>query len=130
MRADEQLRQVLERVPEIRLAVVFGSTSAGRARADSDLDVAVLWSGPLSADRKARLIADIAEATGRPVDLVDLSHAGEPLLGEILRGGRRILERDPDAWADLVCRHLWDATDFLPYRQRILDERRRAWLER
>jgi len=126
----DPLRQVLSRFPEIRLAVVFGSAAAGRAGPASDLDLAVLASGALPRDRVVELIGALAEATGRPIDLVDLARAGEPLLGEILRGGRRVLERDPDAWAEVIRRHLAETTDFLPYRRRILEERRRAWLNR
>lgn len=66
------LVSTLSRHPEIRLAIVFGSIARGTARADSDIDLAVLASRPLLAEDKMRLIADIAAATGRPVDLVDL----------------------------------------------------------
>lgn len=30
--------------------------------------------------------------------------------------------------ASLLRQHLFDAADFLPYRDRILEERRRAWI--
>lgn len=52
---------------------------------------------------------------------------GEPLLGQILAHGRRLLGSD-EAHGRLLSRHLIDAADFLPLAQRIVDERRRAWI--
>lgn len=58
---------------------------------------------------------------------MDLSAAGEPLRGQILRHGIRVLGSD-DAYAELMRRHWFDAADFLPYVERMLKERRRAWV--
>ena len=68
----------------------------------------------------------IAIATGCPVDLVDLYHAPEPVLGEALKGVR--LLGDAADQARLVARHVLNAADFLPLRERILAERRAAWI--
>ena len=111
----------------LELAFVFGSVAQGKARADSDLDIAVQAEKPLSAPQKMALIGDLAQATGRSVDLIDLRTAGEPLLGQILGHGRRLLGSD-EAHGSLLSRHLIDAADFLPLAQRIVDERRRAWI--
>ena len=59
------------------------------------------------------LIGDLADATGRPVDLVDLRTVGEPLLGQILSHGLRLLG-STEAHGCLLSRHLIDAADFLP----------------
>lgn len=118
---------ILQRQPGIRQAVIFGSMASGRARADSDLDIAVDAGRPLDAPAKARLIEALAAATGRAVDLIDLRTAGEPLLGQILKHGRRVVGSDAD-WAELLRRHLFDAEDFLPYVDRMLRERRQAWI--
>lgn len=124
---DSALNEVLRRFPQLQLAILFGSCAKGTATADSDLDLAVLAGQPLDAETRMRLIGDLAERLGRPVDLVDLHDAGEPLLGEVLKG-RRILGDDA-AYARLITRHLLDAADFLPYRERILAERRKRWIE-
>lgn len=118
---------VLARHPDIRLAVLFGSAAKGALRRESDIDVAVLAAGGLGTALKAELIGELAIATGRPVDLIDLRAAGEPLLGQILRHGRRLFGSDDD-YAELLRRHLFDAEDFLPYVERMLAERRRAWI--
>ena len=121
------LQSTLEQHGGLELAFVFGSIASGTARADSDLDIAVQAAQVLSASQKMALIGDLAEALGRPVDLIDLRTAGEPLLGQILSHGRRILGT-AEAHGSLLSRHLIDAADFLPYAQRIVDERRRAWI--
>jgi hypothetical protein len=72
------------------------------------------------------LIDALARAAERPIDLIDLSTAGEPLLGQILQHGQRLTGAD-STFATLVSRHLFDAADFLPYRNRMLRERREAW---
>lgn len=122
-----EVRTVLDRYPDIRLALLFGSLAKGRARPESDLDLAVGYGRAMRAVDKLALIADLAEALGRPVDLVDLATVGEPLLGEVLAHGMRIIGND-EAYARLLLRHLYDAADFLPYRDRILRERRSAWI--
>ena len=57
----------------------------------------------------AVLAAGIAEASGRPVDLVDLRTAGVHLTGVILRTGKRLVCRQPRIWAELLARNLIDA---------------------
>ena len=117
----------LDSQPGIRLAMLFGSLAAGRERADSDLDLAVDAGHCLTADEKLSLVNALAERTGRPVDVVDLRTVGEPLLGQILRHGKKILGGGT-CYADLIRRHIFDQEDYLPYRTRILAERRRAWI--
>jgi len=124
----EQLRQLLARQDDIRLSIVFGSLAAGRQTAESDLDIAVLTDGPLTTRRKMALIDALAQVSERPIDLIDLSKAGEPLLGEVLQHGQRLTGAD-STWATLVTQHLFDAADFLPYRNRMLRERREAWIK-
>jgi predicted nucleotidyltransferase len=118
---------ILDTQPGIRLAILFASLAAGRERTDSDLDLAVDAGHRLTAGEKLTLMNKLAERTGRPVDLVDLYVVGEPLLGQILRHGKRLLGGGT-CYADLIRRHLFDQADYLPYRSRILAERRRAWI--
>jgi predicted nucleotidyltransferase len=121
-----KLTTLLAGFPEIRLAIVFGSMATGKQRADSDIDLAVLTASPMSSEFKMDLISLVAAELGRPVDVVDLWTAGEPILGEVFKG-QRILGEDA-VYATLLTRHLLDSADFLPLRQRILDERRAAWI--
>lgn len=125
----QTLRQALTDHGGVRLAILFGSRATSQARAQSDLDLAVQMSTPLEAADKIVLIERLALVTGLPVDLIDLKRVGEPLLGQILKHGIRLIGSDTD-YAALISRHLFDAADFLPYRNRILAERRRAWIGR
>lgn len=124
---DAQLNEILAHFPKIALAVLFGSVALGRERADSDLDIAVAAKQALTADEKIALIDALAESTGRPIDLIDLKLVSEPLLGQIVRHGRRILGSDT-LYGDLISRHLFEQADFMPYRTRLLAERRIAWI--
>lgn len=131
-RADSDLPNVLARLlaarPEVRLAILFGSRATDRATAASDIDLAVATDQVMDARAKIDLIEAIADVFGLPVDLVDLRRVGEPLLGRILRHGRRLVECDRALLAELYKRHMFDSADFLPYRRRILGERRKAWI--
>jgi predicted nucleotidyltransferase len=123
---DDQLLDVLARFPSLLLAVLFGSGATGRQRSDSDLDIAVAAPQALNAAEKMALIEALAERTGRPIDLIDLKVVAEPLLGQIVRHGRRLLGSD-EAYGRLISRHLFEQADFMPYRSRVLAERRAAW---
>lgn len=124
----QSLKQRLQAgFPDLKLAILFGSVSTGKARRDSDLDLAVSFDHALSAQTKMALISELAALTGRPVDLVDLATAGEPLLGQILAHGRLILG-EKSQLAQLIYRHVIEEADFLPYKNRILAERRQAWI--
>jgi predicted nucleotidyltransferase len=120
------LRKILASHPYIHFAMLFGSVALGSARPDSDIDIAVLGQVPLTTQQKIGLIEEIALTIGRPVDLIDLKTAGEPLIGEILKG-KRIIGSNDD-FAGLLTRHLLDVADFVPLQQRILRERREQWI--
>ena len=122
----QRITQSLQGHPELELAILFGSQATGRARLDSDVDVAVLAARPLDTAQKMSLITDIAEATGLSVDLVDIRTAGEPLLGQVMTHGQRLIG-SAETQSHWLCRHLVDAEDFMPYVRRMLAERRKAW---
>jgi predicted nucleotidyltransferase len=124
---DDQLREVLSGFPQITLAILFGSVASGKAHAQSDLDLAVIAAKPLHAAEKIQIIEALAMATGRPIDLVDVYFAPQPLLSQVFKHGRRILGSDT-AYAQLLYRHLIEQADFAPLQNRILSERRAAWI--
>lgn len=124
---DAQIKDVLANFPAVVIAVIFGSMASGQQAAESDLDIAVAARQALSTDERMALVSALAERTGRPVDLVDLKAVSEPLLGQIVRHGRRILGSDT-LYGELISRHLFEQADFMPYRSRLLAERRMAWI--
>ena len=127
MDLNSRIRQVLDQHDGMRMAILFGSLAGLRATPESDLDLAVLMETRLSSETKMALIGELSQVIGRPVDLVDLRVAGEPLLGQILKHGVRLFGSDID-YAELLKRHLFEEADFMPYRRRILAERRQAWI--
>ena len=72
-------QSTLERHSGLELAFVFGSVVRGPARDGSELDIFVQGAQPLCSSQKMALIGDLAEAMGRPVDLIDLRTVGQPL---------------------------------------------------
>ena len=106
---------------------MFGSVAKGHQRTDSDLDIAVAAKQALTVDETMAIIAALAEQTGRPIDLIDLKVVAGPLLGQIVRHGRRLLGSDAE-YGRLLSRHVFEQADFMPYRNRVLAERRAAWI--
>lgn len=113
----------------IEAAWVFGSVASGSAGASSDLDVGVLGTSPLAAEEKKALIEQLAQAIGRPVDLIDLQSSRGPIVGRILQEGTRLFCDDTTLCAELLKRWWLDRADWLPYRRRILNTRRDQWIE-
>ncbi|MCH8552268.1 MAG: nucleotidyltransferase domain-containing protein [Natronospirillum sp.] len=121
------LKAALANWPELKAAYLFGSLADNTAQADSDLDLAVQMSGTLTAEKKMALIHHLAEHFGRPIDIIDLRQAGQPLLGEIAAKGVLVKGTASDR-GDLFFRSIMMEEDFAPYQQRILAGRRRQWL--
>ena len=124
---ESAIRAALMEHAGIRLAILFGSMAAGKGQPHSDVDLAIDAGHLLDVETKMALIGKLAECTGRPIDLIDLRSVGEPLLGQILRHGKRLFGEDA-VYAELIKRHVFDEADFMPYYRRILGERRDAWI--
>lgn len=124
---EDLIRQTLLSFSEIRMAIIFGSLAKNKATFNSDLDIAVLAEKKVTPALKLSLINTLARLIGRPIDLIDLNDVGEPLLGEILQHGKMIIG-NATLKGNLLTRHLIDLADFVPYQTRILDERRKAWI--
>lgn len=128
MSLEFDLREQLAGHPEIRLAILFGSAASGRQTFESDVDVAVAARYPLSVSERMALVSQIANATGRVVDLVDLATASGPILNRVLATGRLLFCTDRALYAEIIKRALFDEADLAPYRRRILAARRKAWI--
>lgn len=124
---DDQIRGVFKDFPKVKLVILFGSVATSSANTQSDLDVAVLARQPLMVEEKMRIIEALALEIGRPVDLIDLFATPEPITGQVIKHGRLVLGGNSE-FAELLSRHLVEMVDFVPIQERILSERRAAWI--
>lgn len=95
----EALRRSLAGAPaSLVCAYLFGSHARGCARADSDVDLAVLLRPrDASADPLGlQLGGELERAIGCGVDLVVLNSAPPDLVHRVLRDGLIVLDRDPN----------------------------------
>lgn len=94
----EVARVVQELFPEALGIWVYGSFADGRARRDSDVDVAILAERPVRLGWDAmEQVGELASRLGRDVDLVDQRSVSTVLRREIAARGRRVAARDPFA---------------------------------
>jgi predicted nucleotidyltransferase len=96
-----RLRAALRTEPNVRFALLFGSTARGEDTEASDIDLLVEMRD-LSLVRLIDLELKLEALLGRNVDLFSLAEVeSNPLLfAEALREGRVIVDRE-DRWADL-----------------------------
>lgn len=87
------LREALRDRKDLHLAILFGSRARGRARPDSDVDLAVQGE---NLDFLA-LAHDLSLATRHEVDVVDLTRVGYPLLNAIARDAVFVHQGRPGA---------------------------------
>lgn len=92
---------VLRTLPNVRLAVLYGSVASGEESRESDLDLLVkLRRDDFSA--RAELRERLRAAAAREVQVVGLPQAEQSslLLSDVLRDGRVLVDRDGD-WPEL-----------------------------
>jgi predicted nucleotidyltransferase len=129
MREDlDDIVECLRGHEHVEAAWLFGSLAQGCERPGSDLDVAVLGERPLSATDKKQLIERLARVSGRPVDLIDLQATRGPIVGRVLQDEALLFCDDTVLYAELIKRWWFDQADWLPYRRRILKDRRERWM--
>ncbi len=95
------LRVALRTEPNVRLAVLFGSTATGSDDERSDIDVLVaLHDGSIG--RLAELGERLSRRVGREMQLVRLSEAQSSpvLMVDVIDHGRVLVDRD-DLWSSL-----------------------------
>jgi len=109
----------------VGLAYLFGSQATGRAGAQSDYDVAVLFDGKVSTDDRYLLAHQLTELLDTGVDLVDLARAPIELVYNVIATGQILYEKDRTTRMEFEARTLSMYFDQLP----VLRAERRALLE-
>lgn len=130
--AFQAVRTVLHADRSIAAAIVYGSGARGQLRADSDLDLAVLYSSEsaraaANQDLLAQLGA-LGSAAGRDVHLVDLQTADSALRRSIFSHGIRLFDRSNGALQQLERATAVEYVDW-EYARGIIDAGLRRRLE-
>ena len=111
----ETLKRALERLPSVRLAVLYGSAAKGRFGSRSDFDVGL--SLDPGSNLSGSLQVTLERITGRRVDLVVLDEAPPLLRMEIAKTGRVLVERHAYLWAEFRAHAMIDWWDWAPTAQ-------------
>ncbi len=115
----ERVRALLAAREELELAVLVGSRTGGRARDDSDWDIAIQWPAALNLfdtlDRSETLRRDLAAALGvaeADIDLIDLPRARLAMRAVVAEEGVPLKGEDSLAWNRFLARTWRELEDY------------------
>jgi predicted nucleotidyltransferase len=121
--APDAIRAAVRAVlPDILASYLFGSHARCDARADSDLDLAILPPAPLAPLLRFEAQQELASRLDCDVDLVDLLDASTVLRSEVLNHGVQLYARDPDLVLDFEARVLGDYAALLEATRTLRDD--------
>ena len=91
-----QAREILQQQPGILAAYLHGSTAKGTARADSDIDIAVLPQPGRSIPLQTRLelAGELESVFQRPVDIGELTTRNLIYAKEVISAGQELFSRN------------------------------------
>jgi predicted nucleotidyltransferase len=112
----------------IDLCILFGSQATGKARLDSDVDVALFSPANRNLSQSwLRLNGELEDLFGYPIDLVIINSETDPVLRlEIFQHGKPLYESRPDLFIEqrILAIKLFDDTEPLRrLRDRVLAQR-------
>jgi len=123
----KSLVQFITEDHNIQLAIVFGSYAKETQIEQSDMDLAIQLSEPMTSKQKLNYIVKLQEYVAAEIDLVDLCRVGQPLLSQIIKYGKCI-KGSGIPYAELAVKNVNTAQDFLPAINYIMKERRKRLL--
>jgi len=121
-------KEILLAEPGLKLALTYGSVASGKMRADSDVDIAVLFDRPLNAEQRMQLTARLEKSLSKTVDLVDLFSLNGTILKQILCKGRVLIRKNPADFTELTRQMIYNQADMMPYVHRTLKERQERFV--
>ncbi len=121
--ADAELAALLRQLlPGARMAWLFGSAAKGTMRPDSDIDIAVWRSAPLTAADRFTAACAAAEVLNRDVDLLDFQRLPTPMQLQVIQSGRLLFASDPMEVLNLQARVLREFQDMQRWRAPLVRE--------
>lgn len=114
------IKNFFDALPEVRVAIMFGSGAHGRLTATSDIDVAVAADSPFGSREKIRLAGELASVLGRNVDLVDLLSVSGTILQQALCRGK-IIKVDGRVYPLLIKKMWFNQADMMPLTLMVLN---------
>ena len=112
---------------DVRFVTVFGSYATGKAKQDSDIDIAICGNRKFSPDELVDMSTQLSMLLGLEVDLIDLSKSHGAILEEALMKGEKILQRSPADFEHLLKKMWYDKEDDGRFRQRTHQIRLAQW---
>ncbi len=100
---------------------LFGSQATGRAKADSDIDIAVLATTDISDLQRWELAAACGVLAQQDVDLIDLRTVNTIFQYHIITEGKRIYTNNADFCDMFENRIMSDYLDLQQFRQPLID---------
>lgn len=95
----EELKILFGRNRDILLFFVFGSIVKGRAREESDIDIAILFSKKPSIEVLFKIKDEISEILKKEIDIAVLNVASPILEMQVLKNGKLLFERKKGEYA-------------------------------
>ncbi len=105
----EKLKDILSTLPEVKIAVLFGSSI--RREFVRDIDIGVLLSPKTELKDIIRIANILEDKLGIPFDIVPLEKAPPKLRLKILLNGKRLIVRDSKLYASLISEALSEVVD-------------------
>lgn len=127
-----QLPKIFASFPEVLGVYLFGSYATGRAKANSDLDLAAVLEPGYSSRIKLELLTALAEQGFCDVDLVLLNNASPLVRYEAVKHNRlvyRVAAFDANGFFSRVILEYLDFEPYLELQRQKQQERMRRFLE-
>ncbi len=110
-----ELRPIFEQEPRIAAVYLFGSQVDGYAMPWSDIDLAVLWTEPVSFATELDLGVQLSLVLGTDrIDLLNLGKAPLPLKQRVISTGLLLYERTPEPLSNFIEETMRRYFDFCP----------------
>lgn len=90
------IKEYLQEEAGIAAVYLYGSAASGRDQAGSDIDIALLYKQGMKPDinKQLQIVDDLTSTLEREVDLLVLNGASPVIRMQVLKKGKKIIERD------------------------------------